>query len=133
VFTSRTEVLANTKTVQTVTTTATGSLHVTVDWSSNSNVVSLVLAQAPCSLDQLQNSQCNVLFSLFAPPKPLQDSTSLLRAGSYSLIIGNPNAVDETVSADVVLKSAGCPAESSATLLDPPASATVASQRPFPG
>ncbi len=134
VFTSRTQVPANSKSVQTLTTSATGSLHVTLDWGSTSNVVSVVLAQAPCSLEQLQKSECNVLFSLFSPPKPLQDATSLLRAGSYSLIIGNPNAAEESVSAEVVLKSAGCPAESSATLLEPLAPATaLRSHRPYSG
>lgn len=134
VFTSRTPVPANTKVVQTVTTSATGSLHLTLDWGSSSHAVSVAFAQAPCSLEQLQNSECNVLFSGFSPPKPLQEATSLLRAGSYSLIIGNPNAVEESVSVEVVLKSAGCPAESQAQMLEPPATATAGrSQRPYTG
>ena len=133
-FTSRTPIPANTKTVQVFTTHAAGSLHLTLDWGSETHAVSTVLAQAPCSLEQLQNSECNVLFSLFSPPKPLQDATTLVPPGSYSLIIGNPNAVDESVSADVVLKSAGCPGGGQALALEPPApTAAGRSQRPYPG
>jgi hypothetical protein len=134
VFTSRTPIPANSKTVQVFTTQAAGSLHVSLDWVAPTHVVSTVLAQAPCSVEQLENSACNVLFSLFSPPKPLEDATTLLPAGSYSLIIGNPNAVEESVSADVVLKSAGCPGGGQALALDPPApTAAGRLERPYSG
>lgn len=134
VFTAHGPIPAGTKNLETFTTHATGSLHVTVDWGSTSNEMSLLLTQAPCTLEQIQNSQCNVLFTVFSPPKPLHDVTTLLHPGTYELVVGNPNAVEESVSVEVVLKSAGCPAESQARLLEPPAPATAGrSQRPYTG
>jgi|SRR5215468_334077 len=102
-------VAPNTKEAQAFTTPATGRLDVTVDWSLPVNIVSVALAQSPCSVDQLQASACNVYFSQFSPPKPLVNSTSLLRAGSYTVIVANPNPVPESFSVRVVLTSAGCP------------------------
>jgi hypothetical protein len=71
--------------------------------------MNVVLAQSPCDAERLAAAGCNVLFSLWSPPKPLQDSTSLLRAGTYVLIVGNPNTAPESISAHVILRSAGCP------------------------
>jgi hypothetical protein len=108
VFKSGTQLAANTSVIESFTTAATGAMDVTVDWASDSSVMSLVLAQAPCSLDQLQASGCNVLFSLWSPPKPMQSATSLLPSGTYVLFIGNHNPVQESTAAQVVLRSAGC-------------------------
>ena len=109
VFTSTIEVPPNTQLVQSFTTQSTGRIGVTVDWRLDINLMSVVLSQAPCSISQLKASACNVLFSVFSPPKPLTSSTSLLRAGSYDLIIANLNSVPETATAVVTLTSAGCP------------------------
>jgi len=98
----------NAKDTASITTPATGHLEVTVDWLLASDFVSVALAQAPCSVDQLSNSACDVLFSQFSPPKPLANSTSLLRAGTYTLIVANLNPIPESVSTQVVLTSAGC-------------------------
>jgi len=109
VFTSRRQIPANTKDLQTFTIPATGSLDVTVDWTFAGSVMSAVLAQAPCSIEQLQSSSCNVIFSAFSPPKPITDATSLRRSGGgYSLIISNLTSFPETVSVQVTLTSAGC-------------------------
>jgi hypothetical protein len=96
--------------VQSLTTTSTGALHVAVDWSREASVMNLVIAQSPCTTEQLQASSCNVITSLWSPPKPMVASTTLLPAGTYVVLVGNPNAVEESISTRVVLISAGCPA-----------------------
>ena len=100
----------NVRDTASITTPATGRLEVTVDWVVALDFVSVALAPAPCSVDQLQNSACDVLFSQISPPKPLVNSTSLLRPGTYTLIVANLNPTPESVSTQVVLVSAGCPA-----------------------
>ena len=107
-FTGSRVLAPNAKDTASITTPATGHLEVTVDWVLASDFVSVALAQAPCSVDQLSNSACDVLFSQFSPPKPLANSTSLLRAGTYTLIVANLNPIPESVSTQVVLTSAGC-------------------------
>ena len=104
------QVPPNTPHVQSFTTPSTGTLDVTVDWTSASSILNVVLAQSPCTTDQLAASGCNVLFSAWSPPKPLKESTTLLPPGTYVLIVGNPNPAPETISAQVILRSAGCPA-----------------------
>jgi len=108
-FAGTAQVIPNNPHSQSITTTATGALDVSVDWTSASNIMNVVLAQAPCTTDMLQASGCNVLFSAWSPPKPLKESTTLLPAGSYVLIVGNPNPAPETITAQVILRSAGCP------------------------
>jgi hypothetical protein len=86
-----------------------GALDVSVDWTSDSTIMNVVLAQSPCTTDQLAAAGCNVLFSAWSPPKHLTDSTSLLPSSTYVLIVGSPNPVQESISAQVALRSAGCP------------------------
>jgi hypothetical protein len=109
VFKGGAQVAAGTSSVQSITTTATGALDVSVDWALDTSVMNLVIAQAPCTIDQLHAAACNVLFSGWSPPKPLTDRTSLLPAGGYVVLVGNPNAAPELISTKVVLRSAGCP------------------------
>jgi hypothetical protein len=108
VFNGRDRVPANNYIVQRVTTTKTGRLSVTMDWVLDSSVLSLVLAQGPCSLDQFKADQCNVISDLFPPPKPLQDSTTWLNPGDYDMIIGNFTPADEIASIHVEQSSTGC-------------------------
>jgi hypothetical protein len=109
VFTGLAQVAPGIPSVQSFTTTSTGALQVTVDWASEESVMNLVVSQAPCTLEQLQASSCNVLTSLWSPPKPMLASTTLLPSGTYVVIVGNPNAVEESIATRVVLSSAGCP------------------------
>jgi hypothetical protein len=109
VFKAGAQVPAGASSLQSFATTATGALEVSVDWASAASVMNLILAQAPCTPAQLEEHGCNVLFSDWSPPKPLRDSTSLLPSGTYVLMVGNPNSVQESISAEVVLRSAGCP------------------------
>jgi hypothetical protein len=109
IFQGGATVAANAKEARTFTSPALGALDVSVDWTFELSTVSVAVTQAPCSLEQLQNSECNVQFSLWSPPKPLRGSTLLLPPGQYVLIFANPNPVPQFVSARVDLRSAGCP------------------------
>jgi hypothetical protein len=102
------KVPANTFLVQPITTSHTGRLQVTVDWVSSVNIVSMVLAQAPCSPEQFGADQCNLILNLFPPPKPLEGATYWLGAGTYDLLLGNFSPVDEVASTEVILRSTGC-------------------------
>ena len=110
VFSGDQQIPANTYIVQSITTPVTGRLAVTVDWVLRTNIVSTVLAQAPCSVDQFLDDRCNVILNLFPPPKPLTASTFWMNAGTFDLILGNFSPTAETASMRVVLTSTGCPA-----------------------
>src|SRR5262249_62084683 len=71
VFSGDSRIPASTYFVQSITTDRTGRLAVIVDWRLPTDIVSTVLAQGPCSLDQFLANQCNVILNLFPPPKPL--------------------------------------------------------------
>ncbi len=109
VFSGESQIPANTYIVQSITTPVTGRLAVTVDWVLRTNIVSTVLAQAPCSVDQFLEDRCNVILNLFPPPKPLTASTYWMNAGTYDLILGNFSPTAEIASMRVVLTSTGCP------------------------
>ena len=109
VFSDQSPIAANTYLVQSVTAPQTGRLTVTVDWVVPTNILSTVLAQAPCTLEQFLANKCNVILNLFPPPKPLNASTYWLSAGTYDVIIGNFSPVEETASTNVILRSTGCP------------------------
>jgi hypothetical protein len=101
--------------VESVTTTTAGRLDVTLDWSSPSSTMGLVVAQEPCSFDQFQAGSCRVLLNSSSPPKPLKGSVQSLPVGTYALFFGNLNAVVESAAVQVVLSSGSCPAVSSLT------------------
>jgi hypothetical protein len=106
---SRTTVIApSTQIVQRFTTPRTGRLRFSVDWVNPENIVSVVLAEAPCGPDEFKADACNVIANLFPPPKPLADTTTWLNPGDYDLVIGNFAPVDETTTTNVELSSAGC-------------------------
>jgi hypothetical protein len=113
VFGGQSRIPANTYVVQSITLPQTGRLDVTLDWVLPTNIVSMTLAQAPCSSDQFQADKCNVILNLFPPPKPLEGSTYWLNAGNYDLLLGNFSPIEEIASTNVVFKTTGCgiPAE----------------------
>jgi hypothetical protein len=110
VFSGESRIPASTYFVQSITTDRTGRLAVIVDWVLPTDIVSTVLAQGPCSLDQFLANHCNVILNLFPPPKPLVASTYWMNAGSYDLILGNFSPVEEIASMKVTLTSTGCEA-----------------------
>jgi hypothetical protein len=112
VFSGESRIPANTYFVQSITLPETGRLDVTMDWVLTTNIVSLALAQAPCSSVQFLENKCNVLLNLFPPPKPLVGSTYWLNGGNYDLVLGNFSPVEETASTNVVFKTTGCQIDS---------------------
>jgi hypothetical protein len=107
-FSGQSRIPPDTYAVQTITMPQTGRLEVTLDWVLTTNIVSLTLAQAPCSVDDFQSDKCNVLLNLFPPPKPLTGSTYWLNAGTYDLLLGNFSPTEEVASTNVVFRTTGC-------------------------
>jgi hypothetical protein len=106
---------AHTADMESVTTTATGRLDVTLDWTSPASTMLFAVAQDPCSFDQLQAGTCKVLLNSSSPPKPLKGSVQSAAAGTYVLFFGNTTSAVESMSAQVVLSTGSCPAVSSLT------------------
>ena len=107
------QIPANIADFETFTTTATGRVDITIDWTSSSNRIGLAVAQDPCTFDQLKAGNCKVLLDSMSPPKPLKGSIPNLAPGNYVLIIGNTNSVDESISVQVTLNTGTCPAPAS--------------------
>lgn len=93
------------------TTTTTGRLDVTVDWTFASSRVAVYVVRGSCSIDQLNARTCDFVLRSEASttPKPQRLSASNVAAGSYDLFVGNAGTQDEAVSAQVVVSSASCP------------------------
>jgi hypothetical protein len=106
---------AHTADVESVTTTTTGRLDVTFDWTSPSSTMLVAVAKDPCSFDQWQAGSCKVLLNSSSPPKPLKGSVQSVAAGTYVLFFGNTTSVVESAAVQVVLSSGSCPAVSSLT------------------
>jgi hypothetical protein len=104
---------ASTADFESLTTTATGRVDVTLDWTFSSSLMLLQVAQGACNFDQFKASSCTLLLNLSSPPKPLKGSIQNVAAGTYPLIIGNANSVRESVSVQVVLSTGTCPTASS--------------------
>jgi hypothetical protein len=106
---------AYTADVEPITTTKSGRLDVSLDWTSVSSTMLIAVAQDPCTFDQFQAGTCKMVVNSSSPPKPLKASVSDLAAGTYVLFIGNVNSAAESVSLQVVSSTGSCPAPSSLT------------------
>ena len=93
-------------------TTTTGRFDVTVDWTFPSSPIAVYLVRGACDIDQLNARTCDFVLRSEASttPKPHKQSASGVVAGTYTVIVGNAGDQDESVSAQVVLSSATCPA-----------------------
>lgn len=86
------------------TTTASGTLDVTVDWTFATNNVQVYLAQGKCTIDQVNQGTCTYAgLSESATAKPERIHLTNLAAGTYSLMIGNRGPNAESLSYQVVL------------------------------
>ena len=103
---------ANTADFETLTTTTTGRVDVSLDWTFPSSQMGVFVAMKPCEFDQFKAGNCQFLLQLASPPKPLKASIPNVAPGTYELIIANASSDQESVSASVVLSSATCPAVS---------------------
>lgn len=85
-------------------TTRSGTLDVTVDWTYAANDVDVALASGSCSLEQLQADQCRLLaFAVSSTAKPERLQLAAAAAGSYTLLVENNGPDNESVSYQVVL------------------------------
>lgn len=90
----------------TFTTTATGTLGVTVDWTFASNDVDIFIVRgtAPCTLTSFNNRTCGfIATSESTTQKPEKLSINNLAAGAYTLYVGNFGSSDESVAWQIVL------------------------------
>jgi hypothetical protein len=98
------------------TTASAGRLDTTVDWTLPDSSIAVYLVRGECTLDQLNARTCDFVNRMEASPfpKPHVLSADNVAAGTYELIVGNAGSEDESVSAQVVLSSATCPAVAAA-------------------
>jgi hypothetical protein len=90
------------------TTTATGTIGATVDWTFPSSDINVYLVRGtdPCSLEQFNNSRCTFLGSATSTnSKPETVSVPNLAAGAYTLYIANFANVQESLSYQISLTS----------------------------
>jgi hypothetical protein len=97
--------------LETFTTTSSGRLDVTVDWTFATSTIGVyVVPTNTCALAQFNARTCNFLLRSDSGPKPRKGSVNNLAAGTYDLLVANFASQQESVSVQVVLSSAGCPA-----------------------
>ena len=96
-------------------TSTTGRLDVTLDWTFPDSRFGVYVVQGACNLQQFNARSCNFLLRSDTGPKPRRVSAPNVAAGSYSLLIGNFGSQNESVSTQVVLSSSTCPPLAAAT------------------
>jgi hypothetical protein len=93
----------------------TGRLDVTVDWTFAASPIGVyVVSAGACSIDQFNAETCNFLARSETAAKPRRFSVANTAAGNYELLLANAGDQDESMSVQVVLSSATCPAFASA-------------------
>ena len=91
------------------TTTATGSVGITVDWTFATNDVDIFVARGadPCTLETFNNRTCGFVASEESPSmKPEKLTVPGVAPGTYTLYVGNYGETDESVAYQVTLTSA---------------------------
>ena len=87
-------------------TSATGTIDLTVDWTYTEDTIYVWLAKGQCTFEQFDAGTCNFLTSsLTRGAKPRLLSVPSAAAGTYTLIIGNLGPRDEAAAYQVVLTS----------------------------
>ncbi len=90
-------------TVGSFTTTATGRLEVTVDWTFATNNVDVYVSRGTCTLDQVNQRTCPFATVSESPTaKPEKLVVSSLEPGTYTLMVGNRGPAAEAGSYQVV-------------------------------
>jgi len=94
-------------------TSTTGRIDVTVDWTFASSTIGVYLVSAnSCNIDQFNARSCNFLIRSESGAKPRRLSASNVAVGAYELFIANFSDEDDSGTAQVVLSSSTCPAAS---------------------
>ena len=87
-------------------TSATGTIDVTVDWTFAEDTVHVWLAKGQCTFEQFEADTCQYATqSLASRPKPRILSVPAATAGMYTLIVANWGPKDESLSYQIVLTS----------------------------
>jgi hypothetical protein len=87
-------------------TSATGTIDVTVDWTFAEDTVHVWLAKGQCTFEEFEADTCQYATqSLVSRPKPRILSVPAATAGAYTLIIANWGPKDESLSYQIVLTS----------------------------
>jgi hypothetical protein len=83
---------------------------VTVDWTFAASPIGVyVVTAGSCSLSQFNAQTCTFLARSETTTKPRKISVANLAAGNYELLLANAGQ-DESLSVQLVLSSATCPA-----------------------
>jgi hypothetical protein len=91
-----------------------GRLDITVDWTFATSPIGVYLVGAQtCPIDSFNANTCTFLARSETTVKPRKISVNV-SAGNYELLVANFAAQDESISGQVVLSSATCPAFASA-------------------
>ncbi len=93
----------------TFSTSTTGSLEVTVDWTFTSNDVDIFVARGvePCTLATFNDRSCGfVATEESTTMKPEKLTISNLAAGTYTLYVANFGSSNESVACHITLTSA---------------------------
>ena len=100
------------------TTTATGTLDMTVDWTFASNDVDIFLARGsePCTLATFNNRTCGFIATEESTTmKPSKLRAPSLAAGTYSLYVANFGDTDESIAWQFLLTTGSGSSASSVT------------------
>jgi len=86
------------------TTTVTGRLEVTVDWTFATDNLDVYVARGTCTVDQVNQRTCSLAgVSESTTAKPERITVSGLAPGTYSFMIGNRGPAVESASYQVTL------------------------------
>jgi hypothetical protein len=86
------------------TTTRTGTIEVTVDWTFATNDVDIALTRGVCTPQQFLDLQCNIAtFSDSVTAKPERIRLASSAAGTYTIILANAGPEHESLSWQAVL------------------------------
>jgi len=97
--------------------TGSGRLDITVDWTFAASQIGVYLVTAnSCLIDQFNAGTCTFLLRSETTAKPRKVSAPNIAAGNYELLLANFASQDESLAVQVVLSSSGCPAVSSASI-----------------
>jgi hypothetical protein len=100
------------------TTTAAGTVGITVDWTFATNDVDIFLARGsePCTVETLNARSCGIIATEESTSmKPEKLTVPGLAAGTYTLYVANFGDTDESVAYQVTLTSTSASSVSSAT------------------
>jgi hypothetical protein len=115
------------------TTSLTGSLEATVDWTFATNDIDVFLARGDCTPQQFVDTQCNIVaFSDSSTAKPERVRLSAAAPGVYTLLVGNVGPDRESLSWQVVLTPTAASGSPGAAALHHAGSAKARSYRGGP-